>query len=69
MKNTKLSNFTFKFHQEKLHFLTQCYIKTKITTSKQLYIANLQVNKHSYMLNQNTHDLKRAASHIAKPFD
>ena len=33
MKNTKLSNLTFKFHQEKLHFLTQCYIKTKITTS------------------------------------
>ena len=52
MKNAKLSNLTFKFYQEKLHSLTQCYIKTKITTSKQLYIANLQINKHSYTLNQ-----------------
>ena len=30
MKNTKPSNLTFNFHQEKLHFLTQCYTKTKI---------------------------------------
>ena len=43
MKNIKLSYLTFKFQREKLYFLTQCYTKTKITTSKQLYIANLQI--------------------------
>ena len=39
-KNTELSNLTFQFHQQKLHFLTRCYTKTKITRSKQLYFAN-----------------------------
>ena len=38
MKNTKLSNLSLKFHQEKLYFLTQFYIKTKIATSKQVFL-------------------------------
>ena len=42
-ENTTLSNLTFKFHQEKSHFLTQCYTKTKIITFKQLYITNLRI--------------------------
>ena len=53
----KTIKFFLKFHQEKLHFLTQCYVKTKITTSKQLNIANLQINKYSYRLNRNTQNL------------
>ena len=52
-KKHKISNLTLKFHQEKLHFLMQCYnAKIKIT-SKQLYITNLQISKHSYTLNHN----------------
>ena len=53
-RKTKLSNVTFMFHQEKLHFLTPWYIRMKITTPKQLHIANLQISKNSYTLNQNT---------------
>ena len=56
-ENHKTIILNFKFHKEKLHFLTQCCKKTKITTSKQLYIANLLINKHSYTLNQSTQDL------------
>ena len=48
--------FDFQISPRKLHFLTLCYTKTKITTFKQLYIANLKINKHSYTLNQNTQD-------------
>ena len=33
------------------------YLKTKKTTSKQLYIANLQIIKHFYTLNEDTQDL------------
>ena len=39
----KLSNLTFKFHQEKLHLLMQCYIKTEVIISKQLYISNRKI--------------------------
>ena len=38
----KTIKFDFQISPRKFHFLTQCYIKTKVTTSKQLYIANLQ---------------------------
>ena len=37
MKNTKLSNLTFKLHQKKLHFLTQCYTKTNSNLKIALY--------------------------------
>ena len=43
----KTIKFDFQIAPRKLHFLTQCYTKTKIKSSKQLYIANLQINKHS----------------------
>ena len=67
LRNTKLSNLAFKFLQEKFYFLAQCYTKTNITTSKQLYIGNPQINRHSYTLNQNTQDLERIVSRIVKP--
>ena len=57
MKNTKLSSLTFKFDQGKLYLLTQYHIKMKITTSKQLYMENLQTNKHYFTVNQTTQDL------------
>ena len=53
-KKHKTIKFDFQFSTRKLHFFTHCYTKTKITTSKQLYIANQEINKHSYMPNQNT---------------
>ena len=60
MINTKLSNLNFKFREEKFHFLTQCYVKTKIT-SKQLCITSLHIDKHSDKLNQKTpRSLKRS---------
>ena len=48
MKNTKLSNLTFNFQQEKNVFLDTMFYKEKATTSKQLYMANLQKNMHFY---------------------
>ena len=50
----KLSNLTFNFHQEKLHLLMQCYIKTEVIISKQLYIANRKRYKHSYTLSHSS---------------
>ena len=49
MKKTKISNLNFEFHQEKLHSLTQRYTKPKIKTSKQLYIANLQIKQQAFL--------------------
>ena len=48
---------TIKFFWEKLCFLTQCYANAKRATSKQLYIPNLQMNKHSYTPNLSAQDL------------
>ena len=52
MGTSKVSNFTLNFHQEKLHFLPQCCTEKKITTAKQLSIADLQMIKRSYILHQ-----------------
>ena len=42
MKKTKISNLNFELHQER-------YTKPKITTSKQLYIANLQIKQQAFL--------------------
>ena len=52
----KTIKFDFQVSPRKIAFIGAMLYKTKIT-SKQLYIANLQINKHSYTLNQNTQDL------------
>ena len=53
----KTIKFDFQVSLRKIAFLDAMLQKTKIATSKQLYIANLQINKHSYTLYQNTQDL------------
>ena len=60
MKNAKLSNLTFKFHQEKLHFLMRCYIKTKITTSQQLYRKPTDQQAFLHAKSEHPRSLKRS---------
>ena len=43
----------FQISPSKKDFLKECYTKT----DKQLYITKLQMNKHSYTLNQNIQDI------------
>ena len=58
MKNTKVLNLTFKFSPKTVAFLDTMLCKDENNLiSKQVYIENLQMDKHSYTINQNTQNL------------
>ena len=53
----KTIKFDFQISSRKIPIFDLMLYKDEISTSKQLYIINLQINKHSCTLNQNTQDL------------
>ena len=66
-KKHKTIIFDFQVSPRKIAFLDAMLYKGENNNIQTTYIANLQINKHSYRLNQNTEDLQRAAFHIVKP--
>ena len=53
----KTIKFEFQISPRKMLFLDKMVYKKENNNIKQFYIVNLQINKHSYALNQNTQDL------------